>query len=163
MLNDKTLSNEHVDSFVSTSYKKIESSASDVAYPTNINNNSPATAVTTDIEMSETTTNANTFMSDSSFLLIAASILKGIINCVGICPSCQSTNIILNIDQTMKKGLNLPITLLCTTFNWTTKYYTSGKVKGNPKVNSCYEINVRPVMAIRKIGRGHIALEKLCF
>ena len=163
MLNDKTLSNEHVDSFVSTSYKKIESSASDVAYPTNINNNSPATAVTTDIEMSETTTNANTFMSDSSFLLIATSTLKGIINCVGICPSCQSTNIILNIDQTMKKGLNLPITLLCTTCNWTTKYYTSGKVKGNTKVNSCYEVNVRAVMAIRKIGRGHIGLEKLCF
>ena len=42
-INDKTLSNEHVDNFVSASYKKIKSSTSDVVSPTNINNNSPAT------------------------------------------------------------------------------------------------------------------------
>ena len=89
--NDKTLSNEHVDNFVSSSYKKIKSSANDVAHPTNINNNSPETAVTTDTEMSETTTTANTFMSDSWFLLIDTSILKEII---------LNKNIILNIDQT---------------------------------------------------------------
>ena len=52
--------------------------------------------------------------------------------------------------------------LLCTTSNWTTKYYTSRKVKSNSKVSSCYEVNVRAVMAMRKIGRGHTALEKLC-
>ena len=119
------------------------------------------TAVTTDTEMSEMTTTANIFMSDFSFLRFA-SILKEIINCVGICPSCQSTNIILNIDQTKKKGLSLPVTLLCTTCNWTTKYYTSRKVGSNSKVNSCYEVNGRAVMTVRKNCCGHTALEKLC-
>ena len=79
--NDKTLSNEHGDNFVSASNKKIKLSTSHVVNLTNINNNSPATAVTTDTEMSKTTMTANTFMSDSSFLLIDASILKDIINC----------------------------------------------------------------------------------
>ena len=69
-INDKTLSNEHVHNFVSASNKKIKSSVSDVAHPTNINNNSPAIAVTTDTEMSKTSMTANTFMSDSSVLLI---------------------------------------------------------------------------------------------
>ena len=78
------LSNEHIDNFVSASYKKIKSSASDVAHQTNINNNSPATAVITDTEISKTSVTGNT---DSSFLLIDTSILKDIINCIGICPS----------------------------------------------------------------------------
>ena len=108
--------------------------------------------------MSETTTTVITLMPDSSFLLIDARILKDIINCVGICPSCQSTNIIVNIDQTKKKGSSLPVTLSFTTCNWTAKYYTCSKVKSN----SCYKVNVRAVMAMRKIGRGHAALEKLC-
>ena len=147
------LSNEHIDNFVSASYKKIKSSASDVAHQTNINN-SPATAVTTDTEISETSTTGNT---DSSFLLIDTSILKDIINCIGICPSWQSKSI-PNIDQ-----INyLPVTLLCTTCNWTTKYYTSRKVKSNSKVNSCCEVNVRAVMAMKDVGCGHAALEKLC-
>ena len=101
-------------------------------------------------------------MLDSSFLLIDTSILTDIINCVRVCPSCQSKNIILNIDQTKKKGLSLPVTLLCTTCNWTTKRYTSKKVKSNSKINSCYEVHIRAVMAMREIGRGHTALEKLC-
>ena len=92
--------------------------------------------------MSETTTTANIFMSDSSFLLIDTTISKDIINCVGVSPSCQSTKIILNIDQTKKKGLSLHVTLLCTTCNQTTKYYTSRKVKSNSKGNLCYEVNV---------------------
>ena len=54
-------------------------------------------------------------MSDFSVLVIDTSILKDIVNCVGICASCQGKNIILNIDQTKKKGLSLPVTLLCTT------------------------------------------------
>ena len=131
-INDKTLSTEHVDNFVSASYKKIKWSASDVGRPTNISNNSPATAVATDTEMSETTTTGNTFMSESSFLIIDTSILKDIINCVGICPSCA--NMILSIDQTKQKGLSLLVMLLRTTCNWTTKYYTSRKVKSNSKV-----------------------------
>ena len=85
--NDKALSNEHVDKFVSASYQKIKSSASDVANPSNINNKSPAIAATTDTEMSVTTTTANTFMPGSSFLFIHT--LKDIINGVGIFPSCQ--------------------------------------------------------------------------
>ena len=112
--------------------------------------------------MSEATTTAITLMPDSSFLIKDASILKDIINCVGICPSYQSTNIIVNIDQTKKKGSSLPVTLLCTTCNWTTKYYTCSKVKSNSKVSSCYKVNVRAVMAMRKIGLGHAALEKVC-
>ena len=100
-------------------------------------------------------------MLDSSFLLIDTSILTDIINCVRVCPSCQSKNIILNIDQTKKKGLSLPVTLLCTTCNWTTKYYTSRKVESNSKVNSCYEVNVRAVTAMREIDCSHTALEKL--
>ena len=70
----------------------------------------------------------------------------------------KSKDIILIIDQ-----INyLPATLLCTTCNWTTKYYTSRKVKSNSKVNSCCEVNVRAVMAMKDIGCGHTALEKLC-
>ena len=34
-----------------------------------------------------------------------------IINCVGILPSCQSANVIVNIDQTKKKGLSLPVNM----------------------------------------------------
>ena len=57
----KILSKEDVDNFVSALYKRIKSSASDVANLTNISNNSPATTGTTDTETSETTTTANTF------------------------------------------------------------------------------------------------------
>ena len=32
-----------------------------------------------------------------------------LINCVGILPPCQSANVIVNIDQTKKKGLRLPV------------------------------------------------------
>ena len=52
--------------------------------------------------------------------------------------------------------------LLCTTCNWTAKYYASRKVRRNSKVSSCYEVNVRAVMATGEIGRSHTALEKLC-
>ena len=107
--NDKALSNEQVDNFVSASYKKIKWSASDVANPSNINSKSPAIAATTDTEMSVTTTTASIFMLGSSFLFIHT--LKDIINGVRIFPSCQSTKIIVNFDQTKKKGLSLPVTL----------------------------------------------------
>ena len=107
--NDKALSNEQVDNFVSASYKKIKWSASDVANPSNINNKSPAIAAATDTEMSVTTSTASIFMSGSSFLFIHT--LKDIINGVRIFPSCQSTKIIVNFDQTKKKGLSLPVTL----------------------------------------------------
>ena len=62
--NYKILSNEHVDNFVSALYKRIKSSASDVANLTNISNNSPATTGTTD---TETRLQLPT-LSDSSFL-----------------------------------------------------------------------------------------------
>ena len=48
-------------------------------------------------------------MLGSSFLFIHT--LKDIINGVRIFPSCQSTKIIVNFDQTKKKGLSLPVTL----------------------------------------------------
>ena len=101
-----------------------------------VTNNTSTTATTdgtTDTDMPETAMTTKTSMPDSSLLLIDKSILKDIINCVGICPSCQSTNIMLNIDQTKKNGLSLPVTLLYTT-SWTTKYYTSMKIKINSKL-----------------------------
>ena len=70
-----------------------------------VTNNTSTTATTdgtTDTDMPETAMTTKTSMPDSSLLLIDKSILKDIINCVGICPSCQSTNIMLNIDQTKK-------------------------------------------------------------
>ena len=97
------------------------------------NTSTTTTDVTTDTEMLETAMTANTSMPDSSLLLIDKNILKDIINCVGICPSCQSTNIMLYIDQTKKNGLSLPVALLYTT-NWTTKYYTGIKIKSNSKL-----------------------------
>ena len=161
--NENTSSNEQVDRYLSASYKKIKSSSNIVANPASINNNSPSfVAAAADTEMSEVTTTPNTFISDSSFLLIDKSVLKDIINCVGICPSCQSTNIIVNIDPTKKKGLSLPISLSCSMCKWSTIYYTSTKIENHSKVKSCYEVNVRAVMAMREIGSGHTALEKLC-
>ena len=74
-----------------------------------VTNNTSTTATTdgtTDTDMPETAMTTKTSMPDSSLLLIDKSILKDIINCVGICPSCQSTNIMLNIDQTKKNGLS---------------------------------------------------------
>ena len=161
--NENTSSNEQVDRYLSASYKKIKPSSNIVANPASINNNSPySVAATADTAMSEVTTTPNTFISDSSFLLIDTSVLKDIINCVGICPSCQSTKIIANIDPTNKKGLSLPISLSCSMCKWSTIYYTSRKIENHSKVKSCYEVNVRAVMAMREIGRGHTALEKLC-
>ena len=97
--NENSSSNEQVDRYLSASYKKIKSSSNIVANPASINNNSPSSvAATADTEMSEVTTTSNTFISDSSFLFIDTSVLKDIINCLGICPSCQSTNIIVNIE-----------------------------------------------------------------
>ena len=101
-----------------------------------VTNNTSTTATTdgtTDTDMPKTAMTTKTSMPDSSLLLIDKSILKDIINCVGICPSSQSTNIMLNIDQTKKNGLSLPVTLLYTT-SWTTKYYTSMKIKSNSKL-----------------------------
>ena len=100
---------------------------------TNNTSTTTTTDVTTDTEMPETAMTDTTSMPDSSLLLIYKSILKDIVNCVGICPSCQSINIILNIDQTKKNGLSLPVTLLYNT-NWTTKHYTSMKIKSNSKL-----------------------------
>ena len=92
--NENTSSNEQVDSYLSASYKKNKSLSNIAANPASINNNSPSSvAATAYTKMSEVTTTPNTFMSDSLFLLIDTTVLKDIINCVGICPSCQSTNI----------------------------------------------------------------------
>ena len=60
----------------------------------------------------------------------------------------------MNIHQTRKKGLSLPVMLLCTKCNWTAKYYTSRKVKSNSKVNSCYGMNVGAAVAMKGIDRG---------
>ena len=49
------------------------------------------------------------------------------------------------------------VTVLCTTCNWTTKYYTSRKVKSDSKANAYYEMKVRAVMTITEIERNHTA------
>ena len=75
--NDKALSNDQVDKFLSTSYKKIKSSSNTVANPTNINYlSSTMAAATSYTNMLEKATNDNSLISHSSFLII---------NCVGIC------------------------------------------------------------------------------
>ena len=43
---------------------------------------------------------------------------------------------------------------------WSTIYYTSRKIENHSKVKSCYEVNVRAVMAMREIGRGHNSIRK---
>ena len=60
-----------------------------------------------------------------------------------------------------KKVLSLPVPRFCTMYKWTTNYYSSRKIKNNSKEKLCYEVNVRAAMAMREIGRGHAALEKL--
>ena len=45
---------------------------------------------------------------------------------------------------------------------WTKEIYTSKELKNNSKGKSPFNINVRSVLAIREIGRGYSALEKLC-
>lgn len=70
---------------VSASYKKIKSSFNNVANPTGINNNllSIVAAAISDTEMSELATTAtNSFILDTSLLIINTSVSKDIINCV---------------------------------------------------------------------------------
>ena len=65
-------SNEHVDNVTSPSNKNFKSSGSDIANPTNVNNNSPTTAVTTDTEMTS-------FILMSWYLLIDKHYITNII------------------------------------------------------------------------------------
>ena len=65
-------SNEHVDNVTSPSNKNFKSSGSDIANATNVNNNSPTTAVTTDTEMTS-------FILMSWYLLIDKHYITNII------------------------------------------------------------------------------------
>ena len=65
-------SNEHVDNVASPSNKNFKSSGSDIANRTNVNNNSPATVVTTDTEMTS-------FILMSWYLLIDKHYITNII------------------------------------------------------------------------------------
>ena len=78
-------------------------------------------------ERYEVATTIDSFILDSSFFIINTTILEDVTNFLGIFPSCQSANIIVNIDQKKKKGSSLPATLLCTMCKWTTSYYTNSK------------------------------------
>lgn len=154
--NGKSLFSEQVDNWLTASYKRIKYSTNNVAHPTNMNNTltSAVAAATSDTKRVEVVATANSFISDSWFLIIDASVLKNFIKCVGFCPTSQNTNITVNIDQTKKNCLSLLITLLRTVCKWATNYYASRKVKNNSKVKSFHKVNVRAVMVMRQFGHG---------
>ena len=78
-------------------------------------------------------------------------------NILGSCPSCESKNIL------SKKGSSSCLEFSCQNCSeWTKEIYTSKELKNNSKGKSPFNINVRSVLAIREIGRGYSALEKLC-
>ena len=78
-------------------------------------------------------------------------------NILGSCPSCESKNIL------SKKGSSSCLEFSCQNCSeWTKEIYTSKELKNNSKGKSPFDINVRSVLAIREIGRGYSALEKLC-
>ena len=63
------------------------------------------------LKVSTTRTNTDT-ISDSLILNIDDNVLKDVINCEKLSLSCQSEDIILNVDKTKRKKLNVHLTLL---------------------------------------------------
>ncbi|MBY0580841.1 MAG: hypothetical protein K2P53_04080 [Rickettsiales bacterium] len=96
-----------------------------------------------------------------NYVLIDLDIIVQILTLVGTCPDCERKSININIDHKNKKGLSSLLLLCCSECLWKTKFYTSKKVSTKASEKS-FDINLRSVIAMREIGKGHSALEKLC-
>ena len=105
------------------------------------------------------------------YLLFDTRILIDIVDTIGSCPSCsEKINFYHNIN--IKKGLAHFIELYCTKCDWNTSFATSkeveksmgGEIKspGPGSGRNPYDINIRSVIAMREVGRGHTALKTLC-
>ena len=78
------------------------------------------------------------------------------------CPSCESCDIDFKIDLAKKKGLSVLLEVNCNKCDWDKNTYTSRQVSNDSCDALPFEINMRTIIAMREIGKGHTALEKLC-
>ena len=72
---------------------------------------------------------------------------------IGACPKCESKNLCFDIDHSRKKGLSCCLKFKCKNCHiWSKEMYTSKKVENERKGKAPFDINMRPVTAMREIG-----------
>ena len=98
----------------------------------------------------------------SSFLLMDLDILESIIDLIGKCPVCNGNSIQLDCNFESKKGLSIPLTLRCEFCLWEKLLFTSKKVSSDGAGDNPFEVNLRSMIAMREIGKGHTALNTFC-
>ena len=105
------------------------------------------------------------------YLLLDTRILNNIVDVIGNCPSCSEKICVFhNIEG--KRGLAHFLELSCTKCDWCTTFSASEEVKTSKANNEdttkspgsgrpAFNINIRPVIVMREIGRGYTALQTL--
>ena len=104
-------------------------------------------------------------------MLVDTRILIDIVDTIGSCPSCsEKINFYHNVN--IKQGLAHSIELYCTKCDWNTSFTTSKQVERNIHIGEAtkspgsgkkpFDVNIRSVIAMREIGKGHTALKTFC-
>ena len=141
---------------INTRYQLNSSKSNNNLTPTNQNENQTMSSSTTPINT------ANVHIPSSCYLFINTNIITQIINLLATCPDCDTRNIFINFDISNKRGLSVPMKFNCTDCGWFQTFYTSEECKRQTCGRAPFDINARSVIAMREIGKGHSALEKLC-
>ena len=79
------------------------------------------------------------------------SIFLDLLQLVGTCPDCSS-NIENTVDVLSKKGFAQKVLVNCKDCVWSYSTYLSQSLKTDE--SSRYDVNVRPIISFREIGRG---------
>lgn len=94
---------------------------------------------------------------DSFWFFLCSSVLEMLINKIGSCPSCPSSELSLRHNDKRKMGYALNLVLVCGHCNWKYDFYTSPTIDNDDKSPglSAFVINFQTVLAFREIGKGH--------
>ena len=95
-------------------------------------------------------------------MLLGTDILKEVISLLAVCPDCESNTITITSDPSKKKGLSVFLNFECLSCKWKKSFYTSKEINSDSRGQSPSEVNLRAVIAMRKIGKGHTALNAFC-
>ena len=89
-------------------------------------------------------------------MLLDSDILENIIDLIGKCPTEACTgNVKYYNDFSSKQGLSCKLKFSC-------RDYTSKKVIKASTGKNPFEVNMRPIIALRENGKGYAGLESVC-
>ena len=89
-------------------------------------------------------------------MLLDSDILENIIDLIGKCPTEACTgNVKYYTDFSSKQGLSCKLEFSC-------RDYTSKKVIKASTGKNPFEVNMRPIIALRENGKGYAGLESVC-